>query len=95
MEHGVCRVQYSAEVDARTDGRTCVRTYGRVTPMLGSRDRPLENSPLLEFVCSMWSAVSPGDGVHPGAPGSFEISKWINFIDRARRARAVRETGQH
>lgn len=48
-------------------------------------DRPLENSPLLEFVCSMWSPRS-GWGASrrtTRAPSSFEISKWINFIDRA------------
>lgn len=48
MEPGVCRVQYSAKVG------------GRALPGASVRDRPLENSPLLEFVCSMWSAVSPG-----------------------------------
>ncbi|CAL1675772.1 unnamed protein product [Lasius platythorax] len=45
-----CCVQYPAEVDRRA--------LPELTARLG--DRPLENSPLLEFVCSMWSAVSPG-----------------------------------
>lgn len=62
-----CRVQYPAEVDRRV-----ARAH-----RLG--DRPLENSPLLEFVCSIWS---PGlDGVHPGAPPASRVHlKYLNGL---------------
>jgi len=46
---------------ARRVPRTIFREGRRTSATRASvRDRPLENSPLLEFVCSMWSSVSPG-----------------------------------
>lgn len=66
-----CRVQYPAEVDRRTLPEPTAR---RSTTWKLAATR----------ICML--DVELGlDGVHPGAlaPGSFEISKWINFIDRA------------
>lgn len=70
---------------ARRVPRTIFREGWRTSGARASaHDRPLENSPLLEFVCSMWNAVSPGGwgAFKRTRRGSFEISKWINFIDR-------------
>lgn len=70
---------------ARRVPRTIFREGRRTSAIRAlARDRPLENSPLLEFVRSIWGAVSPGGwgAFRRTRRGSFEISKWINFIDR-------------